>query len=342
LVALALTSKETWAVLNLRDPEAVLRTLDDALRSFERGGGVPVGVRELLLEFSETLAESTPYEAGLLSGPELVLARERAARGIEGLRDDRRAVQCRKAKRALGGLRQMYASHARVPAGNPVEPFWLRRRERPVEEEVQRLLAKVKVDQRLGNGSRTLLREPVVIVRGVHLADFELLDQKGRRLGSAIPADEQTASGHWRRSYDFRDQDDHSLLLLRDASPKQTSGFFANWTYEVRDPEGRRVVSVHHESRHYESRQRGACSIVLDSGQIGTMRRGRKRCLLLLEDQAGQHVARVLLGYKRLVGWPLRIDLVVEIEAVAPDRLRAVALAASMIADGRVIEYASA
>lgn len=62
-------------MLNLRDREAVVQTLDDALRSCERGGAVPVGVRELLLEFSETLAESTPYEAGRLSGPELVLAR---------------------------------------------------------------------------------------------------------------------------------------------------------------------------------------------------------------------------------------------------------------------------
>jgi len=328
-------------VLNLRDPEAVVRTLDDALRSFERGGAVPVGVRELLLEFSETLAESTPYEAGLLSGPELVLARKWAARGIEGLGDDRPAVQCREAKRALGGLRQMYESHARVAAGNRVEPFWLRRRERPVVEEVERLLAKVKVDQRLGEGSRTLLREPVVIVRGVHGADFELLDQRGRRLGSAISVDEQTASGRWHRSYDFRDQDDHSLFLLRDASPKQRGGFWANWTYEVSDPEGRGVVSVRHESRLHESRRSAACPVVLDSGQIGTMRRGRKRCLLLLEDEAGQQVARVLLGYKRLVGWPLRIDLVVEIDDVAPNRLRALALAASMIADDRVIEYAS-
>ncbi|HTP20200.1 MAG TPA: hypothetical protein VMJ65_11395 [Solirubrobacteraceae bacterium] len=38
------------------------------------------------------------------------------------------------------------------------------------------MLDKVKVDLRLGEGSRTLLREPIVIVRGVYLADFELLD----------------------------------------------------------------------------------------------------------------------------------------------------------------------
>ena len=80
------------------------------------------------------------------------------------------------AKRALGGLRQIYEWYARPAAGNPVEPFWLRRPERPVVEEVQRLLDKVKVDLRLGEGSRTLLREPIVIVRGVYLADFELLD----------------------------------------------------------------------------------------------------------------------------------------------------------------------
>jgi hypothetical protein len=334
-------SKETWAVLNLRDPETVVRTLDDALRSFERGGAVPVGVRELLLEFSVTLAESTPYDAGRLSGPELVLARKRAARGIDGLGDDRPAVQCREAKRALGGLRQIYESHARGPAGNPVEPFWLRRRDRPVVEEIQRLLAKVKVDRRLSEGSRTLLREPIVIARGVYRGDFELLDGSGRPVGSAIPIDEQAGGGRWRRSYDFRDQDDHSLFLLRDASPEQTSGWFANWTYEVSDPEARRVVSVHHERRLRESRQSGACPIVLDSGQIGTMRRGRKRCLLLLEDEAGQRVARVLLGYKRVVGHPPRIDLVVEIDDVAPDRLRALALAASMIAQDRLIQYAS-
>ena len=117
-------------MLNLRDPEAVVRTLDDALRSFEQGGAVVVGVRELLLEFSETLAKSTPYEAGL-SGPELVLARKRAARGIEGLGDDRPAVHLREAKRALGGLRQVYAPVARRAAADQVEPFWLRRRERP-------------------------------------------------------------------------------------------------------------------------------------------------------------------------------------------------------------------
>ena len=256
-------------MLDLRDPEAVVRTLDDALRSLERGGAVPVGVRELLLEFSETLAESTLYEAGRLSGPELVLARKRAARGIERLGHDRPAVQCREAKRALGGLRQIYESHTRGVAANPVEPFWLRRRERPVVQEIERLLAKVKVDRRLGEGSRTLLREPIVIVRGVYRGDFELLDQRGRPLGSAIPIDEQTGGGRWRRSYDFRDQDDHSLFLLRDASPKQTTDFFANWTYQVSDPDGRRVVSVHHERRLHESRQSGACPIVLDSAQIG-------------------------------------------------------------------------
>ena len=58
----------------------------------------------------------------------------------------------------------------------------------------------------------------------------------GRR-GSAIPIDEQAGCGHWRRWYHFRDQDDHSLFLLRDVSPKQTDGFFANWTYQVSDPE---------------------------------------------------------------------------------------------------------
>lgn len=217
--------------------------------------------------------------------------------------------------------------------------FWLRRRERPVVEEIQRLLAKVKVDRLVGEGSRTLLREPIVIVRGVYEGDFELLDQSGRPLGSAIPMDEQAGSGHWRRSYDFRDEDDHSLFLLRDVSPKQTGGFFANLTYEVSDPERRRVISVDHERRLRESRPSGACPIVLDSGQIGTMRRGRTRRLLLLEDEAGQEVARVVLGYKRVVGHPLRIDLVVEIDDVAPDRLRAVALAASMIAQDRLIQY---
>lgn len=332
-------SSETWAVLDLRDPEAVVRRLEDAMRSFERGGAVPVDVRELLHEFAEALAESTPYEAGLLSGPELVLARKRAARGVERLGDDRLTVQCREAKRALGGLRQIYESHARAATGKPVEPFWLRRQERPVVEEIQRLLAKVKVDQRLGEGSRTLVGEPIVVARGVYLADFALLDQRGRRLGSAIPVDEQSGSGRWSRSYDFRDQDDRSLFILRDASSKQTSGFFATWTYEVSDPEGRRVVSIHHQSRLRETRRSGACSIVLDSGQIGTMRRGKKKCLLLLEDEAGQQMARVLLGYKRLVGHPLRLDLVVEIDDAAPDRLRPVALAASMIAQSRVIEY---
>jgi hypothetical protein len=155
-------------------------------------------------------------------------------------------------------------------------------------------------------------------------------------MGSAIPLDEETASGRWRRCYDFRDQDDHSLFVLRDTSPKRRDGFLPNWTYEVSDPEGRGVVNVRHERRRGD-----ACSIVLDSGQIGTMRRGRKRCLLLLEDEAGQQVARVLLGYKRVLGEPRRIDLVVEIDDVAPDRLRAVALAASMIAEDRVIEYFS-
>ena len=240
---------------------------------------MPVGVWELRLEFSETLAESTPYEVGLLSGPELVLARKRPACGIERLGDDRPAVQCREAKRALGGLRQIYESHTRGAARNPVEPFWLRRPERPVVEEIQRLLAKVKVDHRLGEGSQMLLREPVVIVRGVYLADFELLDQKGRPLGSAIPTDGQTASGRWRRSYEFRDQDDHSLFLLRDASPKQTSGFFANWMYEVSDPHGRRVVTVHRESRLRESRLResrrsGACS---EAGHSPSCEPGRGR-----------------------------------------------------------------
>ena len=49
-------------MIDVRDPEAVLAKLVNAQRRFEKGGGVPVAVHDLLVELEGALADSGPFE----------------------------------------------------------------------------------------------------------------------------------------------------------------------------------------------------------------------------------------------------------------------------------------
>ena len=49
-------------MIDVREPEAMLARLADAQRRFEKGGGVPVAVHDLLVELEGALAASGPFE----------------------------------------------------------------------------------------------------------------------------------------------------------------------------------------------------------------------------------------------------------------------------------------
>jgi hypothetical protein len=108
-------------VIDLRQTDRVVLTLEEALGRFEKGGPLPVGARDLLTEFADALAHSSPGEADL-SARSWAFARKAAARGRESLRDDRPEVQCKEAERALRELRAIFAGEARSTRRRHVSP----------------------------------------------------------------------------------------------------------------------------------------------------------------------------------------------------------------------------
>jgi hypothetical protein len=102
----------TRLVIDLRQTDRVVLTLEEALGRFEKGGPLPVGARDVLTELADALARSSPGDAGL-SADYWAVARKAAARGRESLRDDRPDVQCKEAERALRELRAIFSGEAR-------------------------------------------------------------------------------------------------------------------------------------------------------------------------------------------------------------------------------------
>jgi hypothetical protein len=104
---------ETLYVIDVREPEAVLAKLADAQRRFEKGGGVPVAVHDLLVELEGALADSGPFELDV--SPDRWLGVEAQITGlVKGLKDAPAHESAARAKKALGQLRRLFKREQRL------------------------------------------------------------------------------------------------------------------------------------------------------------------------------------------------------------------------------------
>jgi hypothetical protein len=220
----------------------------------------------------------------------------------------------------------------------------------PSAEEVADLLTGSKVARRSGGGG-TLITEPIVVVHGEHLGYFKLFDQDGSQLGSAVPVGRTRASASRAlRTHEFRDAHDRWVFNLQDVGPRLRSPGLTKWAYEISAPGGSGTIGVKRVRRLTET-----ASITEGPRQIGMMRPPdpspvalafaaigmwwgvSTRSPVVIEDDTGRQVARVHIARVskiRQLG-----DLVVEVEDGTSEQLRRVALAASLIAYGSLINW---
>ncbi len=99
-------------MVDLEQPDQLVLLIKETLRRFETGAPPPVGARELLQKLSDGLTAGGSSEGGL-SPLQWRAAREIAAEGVAGLKDDRREVQGRQAEKALRDLCNIFEAQAR-------------------------------------------------------------------------------------------------------------------------------------------------------------------------------------------------------------------------------------
>jgi hypothetical protein len=188
------------------------------------------------------------------------------------------------------------------------------------------------------------MSEPLVVVHGKHREDFELLGQDAARLGSVVCVDRA-------RCYEFRDLNDRCAVKLRDLAPSTRLRGLWKWRYEVISPGGGETISVMRVSR-----RKDPATIAQGSRQVGVLRRiSRPAALtkfprvsaviglgtsesLVVEDHTGRQTARVHIVENRLS--TKLVELIVEVEDGTSEQLRMVALAASLIAERELINWA--
>jgi len=217
------------------------------------------------------------------------------------------------------------------------------RREKSTADEVEGLLAKVGTNRRAGGGG-TLLTEPVIVVRGMHRDPLELLDQNGRKLGSANPR--PLVDWSYEPSYELCETDGRCVLMVRKLSRSFRGRLKGTWAYELFDPGDPRTITVSCAERWrkkqdtYRIEREGfdpwPSSATVREGphQIGLLRSGAGRCLCSIQDEPGHILGRVLLARQQFLD---RFALVVEVENRTPDQLHKVAVAASVIADREML-----
>ena len=211
-------------------------------------------------------------------------------------------------------------------------------------QEIAALLARTKVRLRAGGG--TLASEPVVVVRGKHRSHFDLFDCRGKPLGRVVQAGRVDA-------YEVRDVDERRVLSLQDVGPSWRTLGLTKWRYELSMPDEPEAISVSRVRRFSAT-----ASITQGSLQIGIVRSqvkpgpvavalralgspGRKKSpALALEDRIGRQVARIYIARKRRRGPDERVDLIVEVTDGTSEQLRKIAVAASVIADRELIDFA--
>jgi len=203
-----------------------------------------------------------------------------------------------------------------------------RRRDRSTVEPVAELLSEADVDRRVSGGG-TVMTEPVVVVRGRHQDDFELLDQDGRLLGSAVRVGGMRSLDA-ARAYEVRDAHDRCVLNVHQAGPSSEVWGLTKWHYEVVLPGGSGAITVQKASPEPASISEG-------SRRIGTMRNGPTHAFMI-EDHTGRQVARIHIGRTRF--FSEHVELIAETEDGTSLPLRSVALAAILIADRELIQFA--
>jgi hypothetical protein len=199
------------------------------------------------------------------------------------------------------------------------------RREKSTAEEVEGLLAKVEI-KRGAEGGCTLLTAPVIVVRGMHRDPLELLDQNGRKLGSANPR--PPVDWSYELSYELCDTDSRCVLIVHKFERSLRERLKGAWAYELFEPGDPRIITVSCAERWEDA------TIADGPHQIGLLRSGTGRCLFSVQDEPGHILGRVLLARQQFFD---RFALVVEVENRTPDQLRKVAVAASVIADREMI-----
>ena len=104
---------ETLYVIDVGEPEAVLAKLVDAQRRFEKGGGVPVAVHDLLVELEGALADSGPFELDV--SPDRWLGVQAQMRDlVQRLKHAPAQESAARARKALGQLRRLFKHGRRV------------------------------------------------------------------------------------------------------------------------------------------------------------------------------------------------------------------------------------
>jgi hypothetical protein len=201
-----------------------------------------------------------------------------------------------------------------------------RRPETTSREDIAQLLRTARVPH-TGRGG-TLITAPVVLACGKHRDDFQLFARDGTCIGMAL------AQRH--RSYEIRDTEDRCVLRLQELGSSWEVLGSRKWRYEV-------VLSGDSDPICISRVGGRALSAAVTEGsrQIATMRFERLAVpgtrALELEDPAGQAIAHVHIPRVRRVH--KRVDVVVEIPARIPDELRALALAAGLIAERELVHF---
>jgi len=98
---------QTTCVIDVREPEAVLTKLADARRRFEKGAGVPIAVRDLLVELDGAIADSGPFELEMSPG-RWVRIQTRMSGLVESLNDASAQESSARARKALRQLRRVF------------------------------------------------------------------------------------------------------------------------------------------------------------------------------------------------------------------------------------------
>jgi hypothetical protein len=206
-----------------------------------------------------------------------------------------------------------------------VSPLW-RRPATSSSEDIAKLLRTARVQQ-AGRGG-TLMTAPVIVACGKHRGDFQLFARDGTPIGMAV--------AERRRSYEIRDTEDRCVLRLQEVGASWEVLGYRKWRYEV--------VPIGDSGPIHVSRLGGrtlSASVTEGSRPIAMMRFQRLAVpgtpALELEDDTGHAIARVHIP--RVSRVPKRVDLVLEIPAGTSHQLRALGLAAGLIAERELVHF---
>jgi hypothetical protein len=104
---------QTACVIDVREAEAVLAKLAEARRRFEKGGGVPTAVHDLLVELAAAIAESGPVELDVSPGRWLRI-QTRMSGLLESLNNASAQESAARARKALRQLQRVFKRGRRL------------------------------------------------------------------------------------------------------------------------------------------------------------------------------------------------------------------------------------